>query len=731
MNNKKQSREEGPRDTGQPSKQLSGAAQQDDASPDVRSQREAPSKSRMGSNASANRLLGRLQSKTTWWRLLFTVLFLAIWAISRLIFATVASLQIGFLLLGGAANARLSTFGQGLAAYSRQLIAYLTFATDDQPFPLAEWPVTNTALTNCGNGKSAGTDGDSDVDQPEPPQPGSEPSGPKDSEPEATGTDAPNDTTSIRDGDNNETPDVGNGLKGTRSRKEPTRTGGRRTPQAGTPTPKPQTQAIFPPEVVCRRGHASFHWTVMLSEGERTQIRYVRQNGESLEAESGTYAPPSFSDALTVIHANGNERNVPLFEDKPLIFKLSSNWKGIGRKVSGITNGHYIVIAPELWERKGHVPVAPDGCSDGRFMAHYFYRDDCSSSDIGGFREFEVSLLKSSFELTGKRVLDDSADGELFVGDVPALRTPQQVSHVRIGSEDASGWRGKNFRPHEQVFSEILNNRQGRFFVRVYDENLDMLDSGEFRYLRDLGEIRVNGEPHTRDTVLLPPATGYGPTSVRFVCADGAIIRPVPPPELKHVTLRGSELIVNPHPDGIKIECALKSESGSVDIVVDLPFVWWRIEGVGEGPDAWQDIPLAMSRYEFRDHAYADAAVRLRLPPRLKAVRVGFDDEPGQSYSRDANSGDLQIPLVDFVDHSQIDNRLTEDASLNIACDGGTLTLIRVSADPIPEIVSFSSEAGIVRIGEQATLSWTTRHAEDASVSINPELVLVRKFLTD
>ena len=460
----------------------------------------------------------------------------------------------------------------------------------------------------------------------------------------------------------------------------------------------------------------------MLSVDERTQAQEVRQNGESLKEESGYHRLPSFSDQLTVIYANGRKINVAFFEDKPLIFKLSRHWKGIGRMVSGITSGHYIVIAPEQWERKGHVPVTPDGCSDSRFMAHYFHRDKITSSDIGGFQRYEFSLLKSGYELIGKRVFDDSEGGDLFVGTVPTLRTPQQVSHARTGSEDENGWRGENFRPDEQALSEILNNRQGRFFIRIYDKNVELLDSGEFRYLRDLNEIRIDGEPYTNDTILLPASSGYVPVTVGFVGANGANIRPTLPPDLNQVTLQGSELIVNPHPDANKIACMLRSESGCVNIVIDLPFVWWRMESDGDGPDGWRDKPLVMSRQEFRDHAFGEAAVRLRLNPRIKSVRVGFNDESGQSYRRDANNRDLLIPLVDFVDYSQIDKRLNEDASLTVACDSAMFTLIRVSADPIPEIVSFLSEPDIVRVGERATLSWVTRNAYVDGVRIEPEI---------
>ena len=70
----------------------------------------------------------------------------------------------------------------------------------------------------------------------------------------------------------------------------------------------------------------------------------------------------------------------------------------------------------------------------------------------------------------------------------------------------------------------VLHGRQGRFFVRVYDDGAKLLDSGEFRYLRDLREIRVNDELYTANTLLVPPSTGHPPSEVRFVVADGANI---------------------------------------------------------------------------------------------------------------------------------------------------------------------------------------------------------------
>ncbi len=430
-----------------------------------------------------------------------------------------------------------------------------------------------------------------------------------------------------------------------------------------------------------------------------------------------------FSDWLTIVFENGEQDDFALFDDKPLIFKLRDKWTGDGRNVGGITNGHFVVITPNKWERMGRVPVKPEGCTDTSFLAHYFFRDGSGSSeDIGGFREYEIASITSGFELAGGRVFDDSENGELFVGAVPNLKSLPNIAWVRVGEEGENGWKGENFKPNKRTLAEALNGRQGRFFIRVYDAEAKLLDSGEFRYLRSLKEIRVNGEPYTEHTILIPSSTGHPPTKVRFIRFDGATIRPILPLELTHAEAQGGDLVVKPHVSGDDISCVLESNTNSVDIVLNLPRIWWRMERDGNDSGEWRDTSLAMTRQEFREHAHANATMLLRLPRRIKSVRVGFDDELERAHHRERRENASPIPLADFVDYSQIDRRLNEDASFNVECGGAVLTLIRISADPAPKIISFTHEPETVGAGEQATLRWKTRNVEAGGVVIDPEI---------
>jgi hypothetical protein len=78
--------------------------------------------------------------RSTWLRLLFMILFLVLWGISRVVVLAVVVLQFLWTLIGGNTNSRLAGLGQGLATYSYQIVMYLTFNTEEQPFPFSDWP---------------------------------------------------------------------------------------------------------------------------------------------------------------------------------------------------------------------------------------------------------------------------------------------------------------------------------------------------------------------------------------------------------------------------------------------------------------------------------------------------------------------------------------------------------------------------------------------------------------
>jgi len=507
-------------------------------------------------------------------------------------------------------------------------------------------------------------------------------------------------------------------------KKPPRRIGGRRKGPTQASSPAKDKSTFTPqPELICRRASGSWQWEVALVADDECDVMEVRHDGEPLNMVNGEYSLASLAGSLSIDYEDRKSEQLPLFDGTPLVFKTPNDWTGDGRKVGGITSGHFIVMAPREWKRTGSVPIESADCTDASFMAHFFYtKKGEQKKNIGGFEGCDRTLTTTGFELSGDRVFDDCADGELFVGAPPRLCPSSGIVWVRIGEERQGGWKGENFKPAEQPLADVLNGRQGRFFVRVYDGKSRLLDSGEFRYLRDLREIRVNDEPYSAKALFVPPSTGYSPTKVQFVCADDTTIQPNLDATGPHATMQsGGVLSVAPHPAGDRISCALLSGEDRIDTVIKLPRIWWRMEQNDGEADRWRDTPLVMTRQQFREHSNADEIIQLRLPLRVSSVKVGFDEERDRMYRPKKNGDDTEaeISLSDFIDYDQIDQRLNRDALLNVQCGTAVMALIRVSADPVPTITTFESDPRKVKIGETATLHWATQDADSGDVSVS------------
>ena len=82
-----------------------------------------------------------LTNVNTWIRLAYMVLFALLVMAARLLVSIVVILQFALVLVFGRDNENLRNLGQGLGKWVYQAIMFLTFNSDDKPFPFDEWPV--------------------------------------------------------------------------------------------------------------------------------------------------------------------------------------------------------------------------------------------------------------------------------------------------------------------------------------------------------------------------------------------------------------------------------------------------------------------------------------------------------------------------------------------------------------------------------------------------------------
>ena len=81
-----------------------------------------------------------LRNRTTWWRALYMLLFTIIYGIAEIVVAAVVLFQLLSVLFTGSTNERLLNLGQNLSTYVYQILLFLTFNSDERPYPFGDWP---------------------------------------------------------------------------------------------------------------------------------------------------------------------------------------------------------------------------------------------------------------------------------------------------------------------------------------------------------------------------------------------------------------------------------------------------------------------------------------------------------------------------------------------------------------------------------------------------------------
>ena len=76
-----------------------------------------------------------IKSRSTWMRLLFMVVFYVLATLASAVGSVVVVLGFFWVLFTGEKNRQLQQAGQVVAGYIYEIIRYLTFNTDEKPFP--------------------------------------------------------------------------------------------------------------------------------------------------------------------------------------------------------------------------------------------------------------------------------------------------------------------------------------------------------------------------------------------------------------------------------------------------------------------------------------------------------------------------------------------------------------------------------------------------------------------
>lgn len=86
-----------------------------------------------------------ITAKTTWSRGLYILLFAIVYSIAEILVVAVVLFQFLSTLLTGSNNQQLLRLGRQLSDFVKQLLMFITYNSEEKPFPFGPWPNSEDA----------------------------------------------------------------------------------------------------------------------------------------------------------------------------------------------------------------------------------------------------------------------------------------------------------------------------------------------------------------------------------------------------------------------------------------------------------------------------------------------------------------------------------------------------------------------------------------------------------
>ena len=104
----------------------------------------------------SNDVKDNLKSQSTWMRGLYILIYAVFYTIAEIVLFAIIVFQFLLKLFTGETNERLRKLGQGLSTYIYQILQYMNFNSDYQPYPFGAWPKgePRTAKLDAPSGSS-------------------------------------------------------------------------------------------------------------------------------------------------------------------------------------------------------------------------------------------------------------------------------------------------------------------------------------------------------------------------------------------------------------------------------------------------------------------------------------------------------------------------------------------------------------------------------------------------
>lgn len=474
------------------------------------------------------------------------------------------------------------------------------------------------------------------------------------------------------------------------SRQKPIRMiGGRRESSKGKTDATDKSVSTCRPRTVCKYNGERACWEVAVMDSANFKIKRIKLLGEQYEMEHELIVFPSISTSVFVESVDGEEHSIDFGNGKPLLFMFNDGYNEPGTMVKRINVGRYAIFASEntLVPGSEHRETEPSQYCGYKVNFRFCNSNEMSKQDRLAYQEVGISITESWMNLAGNCVYDDLRKGILYIGDTPTLDVSGDIDLVLVGYETENSWK-KEFYPKHNTLSSVIERREGHFFLRGFC-NGKRVASTQFRLLRDLVGIQIDGKEYTEETALVPESNGYRNITIKFLGLDSHSIFPLNVGEGRqfHHESNGTLLVIS-SPMTFAIMVCVMATGGSVDICVEVPWLWWQFDPAGSVREEWTDKNIVMTRSEYKMFAKTNKKVYI-LSKKLSRIEAGFEGGNMSFFKRKLADEVIEIPLVDFRDYDEVTSGSNRPAYLCARVSNNDYRIIEIQPDepvsPMPD----------------------------------------------
>lgn len=445
---------------------------------------------------------------------------------------------------------------------------------------------------------------------------------------------------------------------------DPLKRGGR--PQGAedeTPTKCERKPRQLKPEIVCWKKGQQWILGVEIPEEiyDNGKLDILQISSPLHQDDSSREYCWRLTQAFGKVSVRSNAENFEIDLGKEgenyLLFKIIGKDMREGRRVKSPSQGSYLVVIPDAWkttdDNADQIQVNVEG-----YQAYWQIFGDKTKIIFDTQKGKEkIQSESAKFQLVGSIIRDMTEDAGLLFGENPPqikahdMDDWNDVSAIIIGEIGEGKWRAEVPLEDDAVVqdlpAEVMERQSGRYFLRFYDKDNELIESQVFRFVRGLKSVKIPQIQPFSDI-----DAKHNALEIDVIHEENCVIEPESD-SASDISVRATEgktvLFIPANPDYDKTVWRVGHKSGSkVELTVLLERIWWGVGSENKEPSAWESQPEMLPKDKFLATSNLELWIHFPTPRWVDKVSIGFQQENKRDYSVYVSGQMLHVRLGEF-----------------------------------------------------------------------------------